>query len=140
MKIAGIAVAIAGLITAIIACFLPTTVSTPGLGADVWAPAGRAGDVYNLGKLQTQMMVFVAGCMLAAAGSVVAAIGTAVERLSLSVTSESAGEPELQRPAVEVVRDGAGRTEAQRSFDLLLPMIVGSALLMVVAIIVASKM
>ncbi len=42
--------------------------------------------VYNLGLLQDQLLVFVAGCSLAVAGAAVAAAGAVADRISPDVT------------------------------------------------------
>jgi hypothetical protein len=83
MKTGGIALLVLGTLLAIGALFMSTSVATE-------TPTGlyggtRFSEVYNLGLLQRQMMLFAAGLAVAVAGVVLTAAGSVIDAIGSHV-------------------------------------------------------
>lgn len=87
MKGVGIFVGLAGVVVAIGALFYPTAVDVTTLSPSIDTLGGLSsypsqvpGAIYNLGRLQEQMMLYVLGVSLSVAGVVLFAAGTLLDR------------------------------------------------------------
>ncbi|RYE60881.1 MAG: hypothetical protein EOO82_02650, partial [Oxalobacteraceae bacterium] len=83
MKMLGILLGVVGIIITIGALFMETSLTTE-------TPTGLYGgttvsQIYNLGLLQRQMMIFVTGLAIAVAGVVLAAAGVAIDTFGTRV-------------------------------------------------------
>jgi hypothetical protein len=93
----GVLLTALGVVIALGALFMSTSVSSPG-------PTSLYGgtsvsEVYNLGLLQHQLMIFVAGLAVAVSGVVVACAGTIIEhRAPNGIALGSEGPPISEEP------------------------------------------
>jgi hypothetical protein len=96
MKAGGIWLLCIGVVVALASLLMPTAIETsvPDLGGSLYGiNLPRTGSVYNLGLLQNQLMVFIAGCSVSLAGVILTAAGVMKEALPSAVQSE---EPALE--------------------------------------------
>jgi hypothetical protein len=80
MKVLGWLLVVFGLMVAVGSLLMPTTAPIEVPSASIYGLPTRS-DVYNLGLLQHQMMVFVVGCALSVLGGALAGIGQLEDRL-----------------------------------------------------------
>lgn len=84
MKVGGFWLIATGAVIALASLFMPTSIETsvPDIGGSLYGlNLPRTGNVYNLGLLQNQLMVFIAGCSIAAMGAATAAAGVVLDAL-----------------------------------------------------------
>jgi tetrahydromethanopterin S-methyltransferase subunit B len=80
MKALGWSLVVLGLMVVVGSLMMPTTAPLDVPSTTIYGLPTRS-DVYNLGLLQQQMMVFVVGCALSALGGALAGIGQLQDRL-----------------------------------------------------------
>lgn len=99
MKGLGIFLLIAGALIAACSLLMPTTAPIDVPATSLYELPTRS-NVYNLGLLQQQMMVFVIGCAMAMLGGAIAAVGHLGERL-LPPAGEISAPATITPPAKE---------------------------------------
>jgi len=106
VKIWGIILLLAGVGLALISYILPVSVSTSS------DPYLSTGSVINIGKLQTQMLVFHSGVALFLAGAIFTAAGELAERIGAMATQFPASSGVDERTASSMVFGGEAAASA----------------------------
>lgn len=107
MKIWGVVMITTGVAIALLSLLMTTTISTAP-GGDLAEFGGR--EIYNMGLIQRQLMVFLAGLALTIAGVVTAAAGAVIDALRPVSVAEPAISPAVPTESgVAVVAEEAGR-------------------------------
>jgi len=101
MKAWGIGTLALGLVIAIGALFYDTSVATASSAIPEYGSMPT--EVYNLGRLQQQLLLFISGIALSIAGLVLVAVATAIDQLTmhtLQASPAALAEPPAIQPTV----------------------------------------
>jgi amino acid transporter len=106
MKAFGFTLAAIGALVAIGSLFLSTSVPTEVPATELFGVT-HTSEVYNLGKLQTQLLVFIGGCVIAVIGIIVGSAGVILEKVTRPEAIQTLSTPEVvtEAPSVENTLD-----------------------------------
>jgi hypothetical protein len=107
MKAFGFTLAVIGSLIALGSLFLSISVPTEINATELFG-ASHTSEVYNLGKLQTQLLVFIGGCAIAVIGMILGSAGLILERVARSDAISALATPDVRAVAVPI----------ENSFDL----------------------
>ncbi|MDR7259855.1 amino acid transporter [Sphingomonas sp. BE270] len=101
MKAFGFILAAIGALVAIGSLFLSTSVPTEVPATELFG-VSHASEVYNLGKLQTQLLVFIGGCAIAVIGIIVGSAGVIIEKVARPEAIQTLATPDVVTEARSV--------------------------------------